>query len=406
MTNYPIHSFQTRAVHAGETRPGTQPGEPGGFIPTVAPIHPATSFFYENMENLDAVFAGTGEGYVYSRYGSPSVTALEQAVASLEKAEAAQAYASGMAALHAALLAAGTGTGKPVLAGLDLYGATYTLLKNLLATLGLQARFIDATRLDQVEAEMIKNPPCLLLVETISNPLLKVADLPALAGLAKQFGSALLVDNTFASPFLVNPLQHGADYAIHSVTKYLSGHGDVLAGVTACSTANRQKLFELNKVVGGVLGPFEAWLALRGIKTLPLRMNQHCQNAQRAAEWLKSRSEISRVHYPGLPEHPQHDLANRLFEGKGFGGVLSFEIAGADRDTVFRFMERLKLILPATTLGDIYSLVLHPASSSHRSLTPDERLKAGIPENLVRFSVGIEAIEDILADLEQALKGL
>jgi cystathionine gamma-synthase/methionine-gamma-lyase len=221
--------------------------------------------------------------------------------------------------------------------------------------------------------------------------------------MAHRRGAALLVDNTFASPYLFNPLQHGADYAIHSATKYLSGHGDVLAGVVATSAENRSKLSELNKLVGGVLGPFEAWLALRGLKTLPLRMRQQCENAQRIAEWLQTQPRIAKVNYPGLANHPQHALAARLFADKGFGGVLSFEITGASQAMAYRFMEALKVCLPATTLGDIYSLVLHPATSSHRSLTPEERARVGISDGLVRLSAGIEAADDILADLERAL---
>ncbi|HAV77111.1 MAG TPA: PLP-dependent transferase, partial [Anaerolineae bacterium] len=176
------------------------------------------------------------------------------------------------------------------------------------------------------------------------------------------------MDNTFASPYLLNPIMHGADYVIHSATKYLSGHGDVLAGVVATSTENKNKLFELNKLIGSVLGPFEAWLALRGLKTLPLRMKQQCANALQVAEWLTSHPRIKQVYYPGLANHPGHALAKNLFNGKGFGGVLSFEIDKAGKDEVFRFMESLRICLPATTLGDIYSLVLHPMTSSHRSL--------------------------------------
>jgi cystathionine gamma-synthase/methionine-gamma-lyase len=387
-------------------------GQPGNYFPTASAIHPATSFYYADMDDLDAVFAGTKPGYVYSRYGSPTVEAFEQAVTSLEttdiqqsgQAFAAQAFASGMAAIHGVLLAACAGSGSKILAAVDLYGATFFLVKNTLARLGIQARFIDAANLSRVEEELKHFQPALILVETISNPLLKVADLPALSKLARQAHALLVVDNTFATPWLVNPLQFGADYVIHSATKALSGHGDVLAGVTVTPLENKQKLFEVVKVTGGVLGPFEAWLALRGLKTLHLRMRQQCQTALQIAQWLGNHPQVAKVNYPGLINHPQYDLASQLFSGKGYGSVLSFEIAGADQSRVFRFMERLKLILPATTLGDIYSLVLHPASSSHRSLSPQERALAGIPDNLVRLSAGIEAIEDILSDLEQALE--
>ena len=390
-------SFQTRAVHAGERVP------PADYTPVASPIWPASAYIYESMDDLDAVFAGTKSGYVYSRYASPTVVAFETAVASLEGAEAAQAYGSGMAAIHAALLVAGARAGASVVVALDVYGATFTLLRGLFNTLGVNVRLVDATKLEEVESAIKEVKPVVVLVETLSNPLLKVADIPALAELAHRYSASLLVDNTFASPYLFNPTQHGADYAIHSITKYLAGHGDVLGGVVVTSAENKNKLFELNKLVGAVLGPFEAWLALRGLKTLPLRMRQHCQNAQQVAEWLSKHPRLAKVNFPGLASHPQHALAEKLFGGKGYGGMLSFEISGADKAKAYRFMEALTLCLPATTLGDVYSLVLHPATSSHRGLTPEERARVGIPDGLVRLSTGIEAVEDIIADLEQAL---
>jgi cystathionine gamma-synthase/methionine-gamma-lyase len=213
----------------------------------------------------------------------------------------------------------------------------------------------------------------------------------------------VLIDNTFASPFLFNPCLHGADFVMHSVTKFIAGHGDVLAGVIVTSKANRHKMYELNKMIGSNLGPFEAWLALRGLKTLPLRMSRECDSALRVAEWLAAHPRIARINYPGLAAHPQHELARRLFQGRGFGAVLSFEIAGADRDAAFRFMDALELCMPATTLGDIYSIVLHPASSSHRALSQAEREEIGIRDGMVRLSVGIEDAGDIITDLDQAL---
>ncbi len=400
MNNLSHKSFQTRAVHAGERAPAAD------YTPVSTPIYPSVGYLYESMDDMDAVFAGTKQGYVYSRYATPTVAAFEAAVASLEGAEAAQAYSSGMAAIHASLLAAGVKTGTSVVAALDLYGATFTLLRSLLASLGVNVRMVNVSELEEVEIALKETHAVALLVETISNPLLKVANVPLLAALAHRYGASLLVDNTFASPYLFNPLKHGADYAIHSATKYLSGHGDVLAGVVATSAENKSRLFELHKLIGGVLGPFEAWLALRGLKTLPLRVHQQCENAQRVAEWLSSHPHVSKVNYPGLADHPQHELAERLFEGKGSGGVLSFEINEADKAMVYRFMEALTVCLPATTLGDIYSLVLHPATSSHRSLTSEERRRIGIPDGLVRLSTGIESADDILADLESALTGL
>jgi cystathionine gamma-synthase/methionine-gamma-lyase len=400
MKNLSSKSFQTRAVHAGERAPAAD------YTPVSTPIYPSVGYLYESMDDMDAVFAGTKQGYVYSRYTTPTVTAFEAAIASLEGTEAAQAYSSGMAAIHAALLAAGVKSGASVVAALDVYGATFTLVGKLMASLGVNVRMVDVSDLEDVEAALDATHPAALLVETISNPLLKVANVPALAALAQRYGASLLVDNTFASPYLFNPVQHGADYVIHSATKFLSGHGDVLAGVVATSTAHRNKLYELNKLIGGVLGPFEAWLALRGLKTLPLRMRQQCDNARQVAEWLKSHPRVAKVNYPGLRDHPQHELAEHLFGGRGSGGVLSFEIKDADKARVYRFMEALTVCLPATTLGDIYSLVLHPATSSHRSLTVEERARIGIPDGLVRLSTGIESPGDILADLESALAAI
>jgi len=400
MTDLRGKAFSTRAVHAGERAPQT------GATPVVSPITPSVAYTYEDMDELDQVFANARPGYVYARYTGPAQSAFEAAVASLEEGEAAMAFASGMAAIHAALLAAGVRAGGSVVAAFDLYGATYSLLVRLFASLGVTTRLVDVGDLAAVEAALKETGPAALVVETISNPLLKVADVPALASLAHRYGAQLLVDNTFATPWLFRPLGAGADYAIHSATKYLSGHGDVLAGVVVTSAANRARLFELNKLVGSVLGPFEAWLALRGLKTLPLRVPAQFATAMKLAAWLAARPEVARVNYPGLPTHPQHALAERLFGAQGYGGVLSFELKGADRSRAFRFMDALQLCQPATTLGDIYTLVLHPATSSHRSLSEAERAQVGIGEGLVRLSTGIEAPADLLADLDQALESL
>jgi cystathionine gamma-synthase/methionine-gamma-lyase len=390
-------ALETRAVHAGRT--GDQKGRP--YIPTVPPIHPSVTYSYERMEDLDEAFAT--EGYVYTRHGNPTVAALEVAVAALEDGESAVAFASGMAAIHAALLAAGARAGAAVVAARDLYGATYLLLDRLLRSQGVTVRFVDVTDLAEVEAACAAVRPVALLVETVSNPLLKVADLPALAEIAHRYGAAFLVDNTFATPYLVHPLALGADIVIHSATKYLGGHGDILAGVVVPSAAQREGLIEVLKTTGANLGPLEAWLLLRGLRTLVLRVQQQCASALALARWLETHPHIRRVFYPGLPSHPQHELAARLFGGRGFGGIVTFELKDAGREEVFRFMDRLRLCIPATSLGDIQTLVLYPSHSSHRSLTPQERAALGITDGMVRISVGIEAVEDIQADVEQAL---
>jgi cystathionine beta-lyase/cystathionine gamma-synthase len=397
MTDLNNKAFSTRAVHAGERI------KPGDYTPVTTSIVTSIGYTYESMDELDAVSANSRPGYVYARYTSPTVTAFEKAVANLEDGEAALAFGSGMAAIHASLLTAGVRAGSSVVSAFDVYGATYSLLKRLFAELGVSTRMVEVNDLAAVEAALKETRPAVLIVETISNPLIKVADIPALAELAHRYGAQFLVDNTFATPYLYRPLAYGADYVIHSATKYLAGHGDVLAGVVVTSAANRARMFELNKLVGGNLGPFDAWLALRGLKTLPLRVRQQFSNAAQLAEWLSTRPEIACVNYPGLRSHSQYELAQRLFEGKGTGGMLSFEIRDASRAQVFRFMDALQLCQPATTLGDIYTLLLHPATSSHRSLTEAERAQFGIREGLVRLSAGIEEVEDLKEDLEQAL---
>lgn len=391
-------SIFTQTVHAGERGPRPD------FTPVSTPIHPSVGYLYDDMADLDGVFGGEKDGYVYPRYGSPTVTAFERAVATLEGASSTVAFASGMAALHAALLSAGARAGASVVAAADLYGATYALLDQTFAELGVRTRFVDIVDLDQVARAVDEEQPTALLCEIISNPLIKVADVPILAEIAHRAGAALVVDSTFASPYLFCPLAHGADYAVHSATKYLGGHGDLMAGVVACSAERGHDLQERQKLLGANLGPQEAWLALRGLKTLALRLRQHCANAQVVAEWLAAHPAVAHVHYPGLPHHPQHELAARLFAGRGFGGMLSFDLKGAGQADVFRFMEALELVLPATTLGDIYSLTLYPAHSSHRQVGPEVRAALGIGDGLVRLSVGIEDVGDIIADLAQALE--
>jgi cystathionine beta-lyase/cystathionine gamma-synthase len=391
-------SIFTQAVHAGERTPRPD------FTPVVTPIYNSVGYLYESMEQLDAVFAAEREGYVYPRYGTPTNAALERAVATLEGGEAALSFASGMAAIHVALLAAGLEAGQAVVAAQDIYGASYALLANLFTSLGMRVRFVDITDLAMAEQAIIEEKPKAVFCEIISNPLLKVADLPAVTDLAHAHGAEIVVDSTFATPYLARPLTFGVDYVVHSSTKYLGGHGDVLGGIVVTSAERRKRLWEIIKVTGGNMSPNQAWLTSRGLKTLPLRMAQHCRNAAVVARWLAEYPKIAKVNYPGLPSHPQHSVATRLFREGCYGGMVSFEIAGAGRAQVFHFMEALKLVLPATTLGDVYSLTLYPAHSSHRALSPQERAAIGIGEGLVRLSVGIEDVGDIIADLDQALE--
>ncbi len=391
-------SIYTQAVHAGERQPA--PRE----VSVTTPIYHAVGYLEPSAAAMEAVFAGEQAGYVYRRYESPTVDAFERAVATLEGGEAAFATASGMAAVHAALLAAGVRNGSAVVAAQDCYGATYSLLSTLMAEQGVAVHFVDVTDLAQVQATLAERRPAALLVETISNPLLKLADIAALAELAHAAGAALIVDSTFATPYLCRPLALGADYVVHSASKYIGGHGDVLAGVVVTSNANRQRLFMLEKLIGAVLAPEVAWLALRGLKTLPLRMERHCANALAVAAWLAQHPAVARVHYPGLPGHPQHELAQRLLGGRGFGGMVAFELRDRTQPAAFRFLDALKLVLPATTLGDVYSLALYPVMASHRAVPPAERARLGITDGLLRLSIGIEDVADIIADLAQALE--
>lgn len=393
-------SIFTQAVHAGERQPAPRA------TPVSTPVYHSVGYLEASAAVMDAVFGGELEGYVYRRYESPTVAAFEQAMAVLEGGQAAFATASGMAAVHAALLAAGVRAGSHVLAAQDCYGATYSLLDTLLREQGVQVRFADLTDLDTARELAERERPVAVVAETISNPLMKVVDIGALAGIAHAAGAALIIDSTFTTPYLVRPLSLGADFVVHSATKYIGGHGDVLAGVVVTSAAHRARLFTLEKLMGAVLAPEVAWLALRGLKTLPLRMRQHCANAQLVADWLTEHRAVLCVHYPGLPQHPQHDLARQLFDDRGYGGMIAFELRDSSQDAAFSFLDSLELILPATTLGDVYSLALYPAMASHRAVPPAERARLGIGPGLLRLSIGIEDAADLIADLDQALSNL
>lgn len=387
----------TQTVHAGEraARPD--------FTPVTTPIYPAVAYAYDRAEDLEAVFAGQKTGYVYRRYGNPTVAAFEQAIATLEGGEAAYATASGMAAIHGALLAAGVRAGVRVVASHDCYGATYALLDGLLREQGTETHFADFTDLAALERTLDDVRPAVVVCETASNPLLRLADIEAIAAMTHRHGGRLLVDNTFATPYLCRPLALGADFVVHSATKFIGGHDDVLGGVVVSGAQNRRDLFEIEKNLGANMSPFDAWLALRGLKTLALRLRQQSDNAQRVADWLLADARVARVNYPGLAQHPQHQLAARLYSERGYGGMLSFEIAGAGQAQVFRFLDALQLVISATTLGDVYSLALYPAMSSHRAVPPETRRALGIGDGLLRLSIGIEDAGDIIDDLDQAL---
>ena len=389
--------IHTQAVHAGDRK------KAGPHIPVTTPICTATSYFYDSMEQLDRVFGHEEEGYCYSRYDNPTNAALEELVAKLEGGHGALACASGMLAIEKALQVALTDRRRSVVAAHALYGATIRVLTNVLEPAGVDVRFVDVCDLAALEQAVDQQKPGCILIETISNPLLRVPDIARIAEIARTAGAALVVDSTFATPLMVRPLQLGAHLVVHSATKYLAGHGDVLAGIIVSDAAHYETLRGLSRATGPVLGPFESYLTMRGIKTFPLRMERQCANACRVAQWLGSHPKVERVHFPGDPRHPDAAAIAKLFPPGLYGAMAGFELKGAGRSEVFRFMDALRLVVRATSLGDVHSMMLYPVMSSHRDIAPKQRERMGIRENLVRLSVGIEAVEDIIADLEQAL---
>ena len=398
--------FETRAVHSGERRPGGRDGE-GDFFPISTPIYASTTFSHPDIETTDRVLGGEEPGYSYARWGNPSVVAFEEALASLEAPEGgarAFAFASGMAAMHAALTATELGPGATVLAAEQLYGSTATLLLQIFGPLGVEARFVDAYDLGAVEERVAELRPRAVVIETISNPLLRVADTTGIAGITSAAGAALVVDNTFGTPYLQRPLEMGADIVVHSATKYLSGHGDLTAGVVAAGAPYDGALDQIRKLVGGTLGTFEAWLAHRGLKTLPLRVARQCENARLISSRLASHPKVGKVHHPALADHPDTEVARRLLSDTG--GLVAFELAAEGREAAFRFLNSLELCVRAPSLGDIYTLAIHPATTSHRELSPSRRERLGVGENLIRLSCGIEHPDDVISDLEQALQTL
>ncbi len=392
--------IETKAVHAGDRK------KAGPYIPVTTPIYTASSYFYESMEELDRVFAFEEPGYCYARYANPTNTALEELVTALENGHGALACGSGMAALHTALIAALADRRRSIVAADALYGATVKLLMNVLEPSGVAVRFADMCDLDGFRAAIAEARPGCVLIETVSNPLLRVSEMDRIAEAAHEAGAALVVDNTFATPLIVRPLESGANFSVHSATKFLAGHGDVLGGVIVADAEHHAALGALGRTIGPALGPFEAYMTMRGIKTLVLRMERQCANACRLASWLAAHPRIEKVHFPGDPAHPDAAAIGRLFAPGLYGAMLSFEIRGAGREEVFRFMDALRLVVRATSLGDVHTMALYPVMSSHRDVAPRHRERMGIRENLVRLSTGIEAVDDVIEDLDRALRAV
>ncbi len=403
----PNWNLETLLIHTGEHQDAQEIGQQG--MPTALPIYATSTFVHEDAEALDRSFEPQAPGgpprYMYARYGNPTVVGFERAVAAAEGGAGAVAFGSGMAALYAALLTAGVTPGETVMAANNLYGASTGMLRKHFAPQGARVVFGDVTNTAAFCQAIQDEQPAVILLETISNPLLQLCDLPAIAQAAHQIGAVVVVDSTFTSPVLIRPLEYGADLVMHSATKYLGGHGDSLGGVVIARSQTQLATLQSHlRMLGGVLSPFEARLLSRGMKTLVLRMERHCTNAAAVARWLSDDPKVSKVHYPGLPGHPQHDLARKLLRAGMFGGMVSFEVRGANQAAIYRLMDALKLCLCGTSLGDVYSLVSYPVMSSHRDLTPAQRAEMGISDGLVRLSVGIEHADDIIADLDQALE--
>lgn len=392
------YDIATDLVHLGE-RNEASPGQP-----TSTPIYASSTYTYESMEEIDKVFGGEIPGYIYSRYGNPTTAAMQEAIRGIEGGATACAYASGMAALHAALFACELAPGSTVLASQDLYGATTNLLLNIFGSFGIKTVMADFSDLDEVQTKASEHKPRVLIAETISNPLLKVCDLDACAEIAHAVGARLIVDNTFASPYLCQPLKHGADMVVHSATKFLGGHADAMGGIAiSADESDSLALIGVMKLVGGVLSPWEAHEILRGVKTLAVRMDRHCDNARALAERLQDDPRISRVYFPGLTADTHHRTARRVLREPHWGALVSIELKNNTRAAAFQFMDALRLCVRSTSLGDVFTGVLHPATASHRDLSPARRQALGISDGLIRMSVGIENVHDIIADIEQAL---
>ncbi len=374
--------FATRAVHGGQV-----PDPLAGAVMT--PIYQTSTYIQDGL--------GKHKGYEYARTSNPTREALERNIAALEGGRHGFAFGSGLAAVDAVmkLLSAGD----HVVCGENVYGGTHRQMTHIWARLGLEFTFVDGGVTDEIAAAVTPRTK-LIYAETPTNPMMRLCDLAAAGEIARRAGALFVVDNTFATPCFQRPIEFGADIALHSTTKYLNGHSDMVGGmlvVTRDDLAERVGFIQNSS--GAVPGPFDCWLCLRGAKTLALRMRQHDANGRRIAEWLGRHPKVEQVHYPGLPSHPQHELACRQM--KGFGGMLSLELGSVERAR--RFVERTKIFALAESLGGVESLIGHPASMTHASVPPELRAKMGLTDSLVRLSIGIEDVDDLIADLDQAL---
>ncbi|MBI9044614.1 MAG: aminotransferase class I/II-fold pyridoxal phosphate-dependent enzyme [Anaerolineaceae bacterium] len=387
----------------------------------ITPIFQSSAFIFPDVKTGSDIFAGENDGFCYSRVDNPNTRQLAQKIAALEGIDliranpdkpiddlvAGRVYGSGMAAISTGVFAC-LKAGSTVITQKTLYGNSYNLMAKILPEYGFNVVWVDGDDLNQWEKAFKENPEAVLaFIETPANPTVEMVDIEQVSTMAHKNNTRVLVDNTFATPYCQLPLNLGVDFVAHSTTKYLSGHGQIIGGALISNDPDffdpkKEKLFVLSKVFGGAASPFDAWLTNIGLKTFQLRMKQHVENAMQAASWLEMHPQVSKVYYPGLTSHSGHETANKQMQN-GFGAMISFELKGGF-DAGVSLMQELKLINLAVSLGNVDSLIQHPASMTHAAIPPEERLKFGINDSLIRFSVGIEDVEDILDDLDQGLE--
>jgi len=388
--------FSTRAIHFGH-----DPFQNHGALNP--PIYLNATYAFESTLQGQQRFAGEEPGYVYSRVGNPTESVLEHKLADLEGGEAALAVASGMGAI-AALVWTFVKPGDVILADKTLYGCTYAFFTEGLRQYGVKVRFADFTKPKKVRKALNKKTR-FVFFESPANPNMRVVDVRKISKVAHSAGARVIVDNTYCTPCLQRPIELGADFVVHSLTKYMSGHGDLIAGavIGLAEDIKAIHVFGVKDMTGAVISPFDAFLTMRGLKTLEVRMQRHCKSADKLAKMLEQHRKVDKVYYPGLKSHPQHKLAKRQMSL--FGGMIAFELKGG-YDAGVRFLDRLELALRAVSLGDAETLVQHPASMTHVTYAPEERLKHGISEGLIRLSVGLECYADIRRDIRQALRAV
>lgn len=385
--------LDTLAVRAGQVRgPEGEHSEP---------IFTTSSYVFDSAEHAAARFSGEDEGNVYSRYTNPTVRMFQDRIAALEGAEAAVATSSGMAAILSTCMAL-LSAGDHVVCSRSVFGTTTALFNRYMRKFGVTVTFVTLTDLDEWQAA-ITDTTRMLFLETPSNPMCEVADLPALAALAKANNCRLVVDNCFCTPALQRPLELGADLVVHSATKYLDGQGRCVGGVVVGDAATIEDIVIFLRTAGPTMSPFNAWVFLKGLETLRLRMDAHCSNALALAQWLDAQPQIEKVFYAGLPDHPGHELASR--QQRGFGGVLSLRVKG-DKAAAWRFINATQIMSLTANLGDAKTTIVHPGTTTHGRLSDEEKAEAGITDNLIRIAVGLESEEDLIADLQRGLDAL